>query len=420
MASHSQLSPSRAHRYMPCPGSIVLEDSYQGDPGNEYTAEGTAAHELAALCLQEDRNAEAYLGRVFVVEADKKYEFEVDDEMVRHVQAYVSYVKYLTESLTNEPVLWVEHKVDLSHVLGPDQSGTADAIVFNDGVLDVVDLKYGKGVRVSAVDNPQALLYALGAMEVGLDVSTLVKVRVHIAQPRLDNWPVSEYTIEDMEQFRRKAQKAAAIVEDARRNVKIMDPGAWEETYLHPSADACKFCEAKGACPALAKEAIGTITGRPRAQVSGNWTDFTAPAKGHILALDNAGLGELRSRVDMVETWVKALVAEVDSRLDNGQNVPGWKRVKGNRAAPQWTSKDEAEKLLKSFRLRKDEMYTYGIINPTKARELITEPRRKTKVEELIRETGGLPTTVPSSDRREALVAEIKRTEEEDADDLIG
>lgn len=422
MASHSRLSPSKAHRYLQCPGSVVLEGDDTEDDGNEYTAEGTAAHELAALCLQEEKNAEAYEGRIFVVEAGgERYEFEVNAEMIRNVQAYVDYVRGLAESLTGETQLLVEHRVDLSHVLGPDEGGTADAIVLDpEGVIDTVDLKYGKGVRVSSVDNPQALLYTLGALkEAGFPVK---KARVHIAQPRLDNWSVSTYTIEQLEQFAQDAARGAKRVEAARDAAGSLDKISreeWEKEYLHPSSEACKFCKAKSTCPALAKESLATVSGRKRGEISdSDFEDFTAPSMDHVLVLGNEDLAVLRAKTDMISDWVKAVEAEVQARLVRRVPVPGWKVVKGKRAAPQWASPDKAEELLKSFRLKKEQMYSYSLISPSAARKIVTEPRRVKKLEPLIRETGGLPTVVPDSDPRPSLYPPL--TQEDDFEDLTG
>ena len=145
--AHALLSPSGAHRWISCHGSLALESAYPRS-SSKYAAEGTAAHSLAEMCLTSDTspNAEAFIGKV--IEADGM-SFTVDADMARHVNTYVSAILSMAEGNT----LLVEQRLAFGARIGqPDEIafGTSDAVILADGELQVHDLKYGMGVRVDA------------------------------------------------------------------------------------------------------------------------------------------------------------------------------------------------------------------------------------------------------------------------------
>lgn len=207
-AYHAKLSPSGAHRWMTCPGSVVLEAAYP-DEGSVFADEGTAAHTLAAWCLTDGLPADQYLGEVIYV---GQRQFTVDKAMAGHVANYVKLVRELAEG----GKLLVERKVPIGHLTGEEgATGTSDAVIIKGDTLTVVDLKYGMGVPVDALENPQLQMYALGAYEAYSVLADFKQVSMYIHMPRLNY--VSEYhvPIADLLAFADKVREAAAKVEEA-------------------------------------------------------------------------------------------------------------------------------------------------------------------------------------------------------------
>ena len=181
--AHAKLSPSSAHRWLHCPGSVTLEADLV-DEGSEFAREGTAAHTLAEMALADGFNIRELIGTQ--VEG-----VDVTADMVGHVEDYVDYVRNV-EASTHGARLLVEQRVEFTAWV-PDGFGTSDAIVVGDGLCHVIDLKFGQGVKVNAHRNEQAMMYALGVWQTYGALYEIDTFVLHIHQPRLDH--VSEFTI---------------------------------------------------------------------------------------------------------------------------------------------------------------------------------------------------------------------------------
>lgn len=370
MSEHAELSPSSAVRWMVCPGSVALNRG-QSDEGSSYADEGTDAHELAAVCLNEGTDAFKYLslemGKGNVVDAD----------MARNIQQYVDYVR----EIAKDGELMVEQRLSISEITGEaDAFGTADAIVIVGDTLHVIDLKFGRGDPVEAENNPQLQIYALAALSTFGVLYDIKSVVMHIHQPRLFAVSSWSQTVDELTLFGDKVWNAA---------IDTRQPNA----PLVTSPKGCKWCKAKADCTALRDEVVAT---------------FNSIQPNEATEYDLAWCME---RADLIESWISAIRAKVMANLKQGVAVPGFKLVQGKRGARAWSSPADAEALLKACRVKHDQMYDYKVISPTKAEALFKEkiigPRQWPKVQALITQSEGNPSVAPVSDKRPALVLDV-------------
>lgn len=384
---HAVFSASGAARWMACPASIPMSEPYRSDEATSsiYAAEGSAAHELAERALRDDLHGEAYIGQV--IEHDG-HAFTVDAEMAAYVQEYLDYVRALPGEL------FIEQRVCFDHVV-PGGFGTADAIVYDaeSHILHVVDLKYGQGVRVDAEDNPQAQLYAIGALSDFEWIGEIRTVHCVIVQPRLDH--ISEWgtTPAELKAFAKRAKAAA-------------DNALSSSPRFGPSEKACQFCPAAGECKALAQFNLAVAC-----------DDFDIPVEDSMTLRDIATMSGpeiagILPHVKQIQDWLKAVESRAISEIDAGREVPGYKLVAG-RSIRQWGDERDAEAAL-LVDLSADDVFTRRLISPTQAEKLLGKGHPL--LDELVVKPAGKPTLVPESDKRPALPSSAERDFADDAE----
>lgn len=337
--AHASFGASGAHRWLVCAASVPLSVGMP-DTTNEHAAEGTAAHELGEMALRSGKDCDTYLGMVLHVEG---FEFEVDDDMAANVQIYVDHVRNLGGELA------IEHRFDLSKIRPPvPMFGTADAVVYNPGefVLEVIDLKYGRGKVVDVNDNPQLKYYGLGALLAMKPGTPVDVVRLTVVQPRAGNGAVRSVDIAPEALL----DYALDIIEAAKRALGP-DPEA-------TPGDHCRWCKAAGVCPALRGQALTVAQDEFGALPNPN--DLT-PAQ----------LAEILDKADIIEEWLRAFRGHVYRQVESGVEVPGLKLVP-KRAMRKWVGKEaDIEAQLIEAGAVKDDLYKKELISPAQAEKLV-------------------------------------------------
>lgn len=388
MTAHAFLSPSGAPAWVRCPAKPVREADLPDTAGKD-AAEGTAAHELRAMCLTSGKDARAYLGAIIDVDGQ---EFVVDEDMADHVQKTIDVLRQFTGQML------VEQRLPIHTITGEEGAhGTADTVILDadNRRLIIDDLKYGKGVPVYAEENEQLLIYAGAALAEYEVIGDFDTVTMRISQPRINN--DSEWTI--------TRQELIARLVDIRATAEkiLCSP---DDVQANPGEKQCKFCRAKGICPELRAHVMATVAD-DFVDLNKDVAPQLSAAVERIQNSDNVHLANCLSAVDLIEDWCKAVRAKAEAELLEGHDVPGYKLVEGRRGARKWSDASVVEAAMKSMRLKVDDMYDMTLISPTSAEKLVKSgtigQRQWTKLQEHVTQPTGKPSVVPASDKRQAL-----------------
>ena len=366
---HHPAGFSTLGRFIPCPGSLPASID-KPNSSSVQADEGVFAHAILADCLVQGLDAEAFVGKV---SGCGRFTWTPDD--AAYGQLYLDTVRDLMD---DDAELMVEQTLGLDHLV-PKLKGTLDAVVLNwsTGEIIDIDLKWGRGVEVSAIDNPQLQAGCLSAYEAFGLLGEFTSARGVIVQPRISGNRVTEdsWTINQLREF---GGKITAAWQSA-----ISD-----QPHYEPGEKQCKFCRAADDCPALANESL---------QLFDSYED--------VDALDPVAVAELLPKLSMVEDWAAKVRARATNDLLEGRPIPGYKLIEGRRGNRSWKDEAEATALLKNrFRLRNDDIFVSKLASPAQIQKFLTT-RQFAAVEELITQTEGKPALVPETDKRPALCA---------------
>ena len=382
--AHAVLSASGASRWLACTPSARLEEQFP-DSTSEYAKEGTLAHEVCELKVRKNL-IEQIPTRTYNTKLKKLKENELwQDEMDKFTDVYLEYIQELVHSYSCSPAVMVEKKVDFSQYV-PEGFGTADCIVIAEGTMHIIDFKYGKGVAVSAENNPQMKLYALGAYLEYSMLYPIEKIKMAIVQPRLEN-EASESEI-----------FVAELMDWAENVVKPLAEKAYKGEGTYIAGNHCRFCRAKATC-------------RERARMNLEASKFEMRA-GALLS--DTEVGEALKMAQDLAKWAEDLKEYALTESLKGKIIPGWKAVEG-RSVRAFKDTDLAIKTIVDSGIDEALLYERKQLTLAQIEKLLGAKQFKELVGELVEKAPGKPTLVLETDKREKIVNRI--TAEEDFND---
>ena len=356
--AHALLSASSSHRWLECPPSALANEAYP-DQETSFAHEGTLAHEVAEAWAQDGAGPlpDEHRG--------------ITREMVECAKEYADYIEEHKKS--NEAIVLLEQRVDFSPWV-PSGFGTCDCIIIHDETLTIIDYKYGQGVMVSAKDNPQMKLYALGAVNdfgIAMDVKT---VELHIFQPRMNNISTDTLKVEDLMTWANTTVKPTA--EKALNGKGKYTPG-----------EHCRFCQHGGKCRALTKLCTEYLD--------------THGLRVALPVLAPYEVADVLRMEPMITLWLKKVKEQALTTLMNGEELPGYKLVEGKLGNRKW--KDEGEVAATLAPLYSKEEYTETrLLSPSQMDKALGKKRVAELLDGLIERAPGAPTIAPITDKRPA------------------
>ena len=361
---HAVLSASSSHRWLNCNPSARLEEKFE-DNETEAAAEGTAAH---ALCEHKLRKMLKLRSR----KPTSKYDC---DEMDEYTDGYVEFVSEQiaqAKQFCKDPLVLIEQKLDFSCYV-PDGFGTGDCLVVADHLLHIIDFKYGMGVLVDAVENPQMMLYALGALRLFDSLYEIDTVSMSIYQPRRDNVSTWTISVAELNEWAEKTLVPKAKL--AFEGKGEFSPGTW-----------CTFCKAAVKCRA-----------RAEAKLQLTKYEFAEPP-----LLSDEEIEDILGRVDDLTKWANEIVAYAqDAAIKHGKTWSGFKLVE-SRTIRKYSDEEAVAQAASDAGYH--DIYKKSLIPITEMEKLMGKKTFAEVLGGLVVKPQGKPTLVPASDKRPAIV----------------
>lgn len=367
--AHFKLSASGSKIWLNCPPSYIASQDFP-DKGGDFAAEGTYAHAMAE-----------YIMRRFVEgieNSDDLTDFDTDNEF--YSESMVEYVHQYTD-LCCERIVAAREADKLAACLVEQELhfdsiveggfGTGDMVIIADNRLNIIDLKYGKGVQVSAEGNTQLQIYAIGAIEQFGFIYDFDEVSMTIVQPR--NGGVSEQvmSVAELQDWGRWAKERAAMA--------LAGKGEF------CAGEHCRFCKAAPRCRALSDYNLELAK-----------LDFK-----DVSLLTDEEIADVLGRVDDLKHYADMIAQYALTEAVAGRHKwPGYKLVEGR---SRRTYKDTAA-IMDTLSKAGYEQEQYMKPPELKTITDITKILGKKKFEELLNpyleKPQGKPTLAPVSDKR--------------------
>ena len=363
--THAILSASSSHRWLNCNPSARLEQEF-ADRETDAAAEGTAAH---ALC-------EHKLRRALKMRSKKPISPYDCDEMDACTDAYVEFVMEALAEAKQEckdPLVLIEQKLDFSCYV-PDGYGTGDCLIVADKLLHIIDFKYGQGVLVDAEQNPQMMLYALGALRLFDSLYDITEVSMSIFQPRRENVSTWTISVDDLLDWAENTLKPKA--ELAFKGEGEYTPGSW-----------CQFCKAAVKCRARAEAKLQLAR-----------YEFAMPP-----LLSDEEIEDILLKLDDLTKWANEITAYAqDAAVNHGKVWRGFKLVE-SRTNRRYTDEEAVAQAANAAGYH--DIYKKSLIPITEMERLMGKRTFAEVIGSLVEKPKGRPTLVPASDKRPAIVS---------------
>ena len=378
---HALLSASGASRWLNCTPSALLEDKYGLKTTSQFAQEGTLAHEISELYIRHD---------VLGICKDDEFQHGMDtcmanelfkDEMLEYVQIYVDYcaAQYNDRKASGKSaVIEIEQKLDLTDYV-PESFGTADCVIISDGTMEVIDLKYGKGVPVYATWNKQLMLYGIGAYIKYSLMYEITRVHLSIVQPRLNSISTWEISVDELMQWADTELKQKA--EDAFSGRGELASGDW-----------CKFCSVKSKCPQLYKDSLELAK------------DEFREDKPKIELLSDDEVSKILAKAPIIQDYLESVQKYANEKALEGKAWPGFKLVAG-RSQRKWIDPEAAMDAIaeRHPECPAEELWDMKPKTITNIERLFGKAVFQKEFADLVIKPEGLPTLVPESDKRPAI-----------------
>jgi hypothetical protein len=372
---HSIFGPSSANIWLNCTPAARFGEKFE-KKSSDYADEGTLCHDIAADLLNyrlKRLSKREYLVKLATHRNHRLYD---PFEMERHAEAFVNYVLEILYSYRQKgwSDIYVETRIDYSHIV-PEGYGHLDVAIISPKTIDVIDLKYGKGVPVSAIVNPQLGLYAVGVIEDQRFIDEFEKLNLHIYQPRIDNISVFNTTVQACMKWAQGTVKKKAAL--AYKGEGDYNPGSW-----------CRFCAALPKCKAAADRHTSLAK-----------LDFKLPYE-----LDNDEVAEVLLLGETLVNWYTSVKEYATAEARKGIKFPGFKMVNGKSNRRYAEGKQELIiKALKKAGYTDEQIKKSTLLGIGEMEKLLGDAGFTKLLGKFVVKPPGAPALVPETDRRSAM-----------------